>query len=426
MAEEVFGPYRVSALLGRGGMGEVHEAYDTTRERVVALKRFAAADPDPALKERFRRESRIAARLDSPHVVPIHDFGVIDDRLYIDMRLVRGGDLGTLLAADGPLDPDRAVAVVGQLADALDSAHAAGLVHRDVKPSNALVAVQGGKDFTYLTDFGNVHVTNPPNAERLTVTGNFLGTPAYMAPEQLLEMPFDRRLDVYALGCLLVAVLTGRPPFTGDRLHVMYQHLHAPPPAPSRRRSGLPAGIDAVIAAALAKEPDDRPATAGALADAARQALALPSLAPPGARAIASSDDPPGTAAAGSSGRAETSVPPPSTAAPRLGQDGSPPARRLRPGLVAVVLGVLVVVAVVIGFGLAVGGAPSVSATAVEAQIVTQTGLRPEQVTCPGDLPAEVGESIFCEASAGGSRQGLRVTVTSVQRDQVDFDITPE
>src|SRR3954451_17013174 len=139
MTEETFGPYRVSTLLGRGGMGEVHEAYDTTRERVVALKRFAATDPDPALKERFRRESRIAARLDSPHVVPIHDFGVIDDRLYIDMRLVRGGDLGARLATEGPMDPERAVTVVSQLADALDTAHAAGLVHRDVKPSNALL-----------------------------------------------------------------------------------------------------------------------------------------------------------------------------------------------------------------------------------------------------------------------------------------------
>lgn len=270
MAGEFFGPYRVGTRLGRGGMGEVHEAFDTHRERTVALKRLHGEDKDdPDVRERFRRESRIAARLDSPHVVPIHDFGVIDGRMYIDMRLVRGRDLGALVAAEGGLAPARAVQIVEQTADALDAAHQAGIVHRDVKPSNVLLAA---RDFVYLADFGIVHVREATEQPRLTATGSTLGTPAYMAPEQLRGDPFDQRLDVYALGCVLFEALTGRPPFVGERMVVMLSHLNDTPPRPSSL-APLPAGLDDVVLTALAKDPAKRFPTTGALAAAAAEVI---------------------------------------------------------------------------------------------------------------------------------------------------------
>ena len=270
MAEQ-FGPYRVGTRLGRGGMGEVHEAFDTVRERTVALKRLLADDQDdPDVRERFRRESRIAARLDSPHVVPIHDFGVIEERMFIDMRLVRGRDLGALIAADGALPAERAVGIVEQVADALDAAHGAGIVHRDVKPSNVLLAA---RDFVYLADFGIVHVREATNQPRLTATGSSLGTPSYMAPEQLRAEPFDQRLDVYALGCVLFEALVGRTPFTGERMAVMLSHLNDAPPRPSTLSPAVPPELDDVVLGALAKEPAERYASAGALAAAARAAL---------------------------------------------------------------------------------------------------------------------------------------------------------
>lgn len=432
MTEETFGPYRVLRRLGRGGMGEVHEAYDTVRERIIALKRFAPDNPQaPGLQERFRRESRIAARLDSPHVVPIHDFGMIEGRLYIDMRLVRGGDLGARLAAEGPMNPDRAVTVVSQLADALDTAHAAGLVHRDVKPSNALLTSPSSQDFAYLTDFGIVHVLEPTSADRLTVTGSFLGTPAYMAPEQLVGKGFDRRLDVYALACLLVTALTGRPPFVGDQLSVMYQQLHSTPPPLSSRRSDLPPALDAVVASALAKRPEERPPSAGVLADAMRRALGTASPAAPaphvtapsptGAPEPAPTEQSPAPAAT----PPNPTPPPPNPTPPPLGQARPAPqhsGRRTQ----AIVGALALVLAAVVLVGVWISATPSISATTVSTQIAQQTGLRPDQVSCPADLPAEVGASILCQANAGGPSQGLRATVTSVADGQVRFDITTE
>ena len=270
MAEQ-FGPYRVGTRLGRGGMGEVHEAFDTVRERTVALKRLLTDDQDdPDVRERFRRESRIAARLDSPHVVPIHDFGVIEDRMFIDMRLVRGRDLGALIAAEGPLPAERAVGIVEQVADALDAAHEAGIVHRDVKPSNVLLAA---RDFVYLADFGIVHVREATNQPRLTATGSSLGTPSYMAPEQLRAEPFDQRLDVYALGCVLFEALVGHAPFVGERMAVMLSHLNDAPARPSVLAPSVPPELDDVVLGALAKDPAERHASTGALAAAARTAL---------------------------------------------------------------------------------------------------------------------------------------------------------
>jgi serine/threonine-protein kinase len=263
----MFGHYRLDELVGRGGMGEVHRAYDTRRHRVVALKRLRPGLADDAeYQERFRREARLVARLSSPHVVPIHDFGEMDGRLFLDMRLVPGTDLAGLVHQSGPLSPSRAVEVVRQIADALDSAHRNGLVHRDVKPSNILLDSTRHRDFAYLVDFGIVRSIGDG---RLTMTGALVGTTAYMAPEMFIGRPADRRVDIYALGCLLFEVLTGSPPFVGQGPVQMYHHLHSEPPRPSAHRYGLPPGLDAVVARAMAKDPEQRFASAGQLADAA-------------------------------------------------------------------------------------------------------------------------------------------------------------
>ncbi|WP_410615294.1 protein kinase domain-containing protein [Amycolatopsis sp. lyj-109] len=273
---EQFGPYRIEGLLGRGGMGEVYRAYDTAHDRVVALKLLS--EPfvtDEAFRARFRRESQIVARLREPHVIPIHAYGEIDGRLYLDMRLVEGRDLKELLA-DGPLDPARAAGIVAQVAGALDAAHADGLVHRDVKPSNVLVT---SADFVYLVDFG---IARSMTAEgtSITGTGNVIGTLDYMAPERFGDAPITGLVDVYALACVFFECLTGHRPFPAEGAAAqMGAHLTAPPPVLSRARPGLPAALDAVVARGMAKNPADRYPTAGAFADAVRAAVTAP--APP-------------------------------------------------------------------------------------------------------------------------------------------------
>ena len=205
-----FGQYRLIELLGRGGMGEVWRAYDTVTDRVVALKVLPANfAEDSVFQQRFRREAHAAAQLNEPHVVPIHTYGEIDGRLFVDMRLIEGRDLQTVLT-DGPLSPDRAVQIVEQVAQALYAAHAVGLVHRDVKPSNILV---DDNDFAYLIDFG---IARAAGETGLTNTGATIGTWSYMAPEWFQGSTADARADIYALGCVLYESLIGRLPFPGQ------------------------------------------------------------------------------------------------------------------------------------------------------------------------------------------------------------------
>ncbi|GAD81808.1 serine/threonine-protein kinase [Nocardia asteroides] len=257
-------------MLGKGGMGEVYEAYDTGKDRVVALKLLAPElAQDPAYQVRFRRESQAAAKLAEPHVIPIHDWGVIDGVLFIDMRLVPGTDLRTVLQAGGPLSPDRAVAVVEQIAAALDAAHAGGLVHRDVKPANILVTPA---DFAYLADFGIAHTEGD---SAVTQAGMAMGSYIYMAPERFDVGPISNRADVYSLACVLHECLTGASPFPAASMSVLVRaHLSEIPPRPSEVTPGLPVTLDEVIARGMAKDPAERFASAGALAVAARQALA--------------------------------------------------------------------------------------------------------------------------------------------------------
>lgn len=266
-----FGRYLLIELLGRGGMGEVWRAHDTVTDRVVAIKTLPPQySDDPAFQQRFRREAQAAARLSSPHVIPIHDYGEIDGRLFVSMRLIEGRDLQALLS-NGPLPPERAVRIVGQVAKALHAAHKAGLVHRDVKPSNVLV---DDDDFAYLIDFGIARATDDT---RLTGTGNAIGTFHYMAPERLGGAADDARADIYALACVLYECLTGQPPFTGTNMaSLVASHLHTPPPQPSNTRPEVPRQLDGVIAAGMAKDPDRRYATTIELADAANAAVTAP------------------------------------------------------------------------------------------------------------------------------------------------------
>ncbi|MCO1659605.1 protein kinase domain-containing protein [Pseudonocardia humida] len=270
MLPREFGHYRLDVLLGTGGMGEVYLAHDSRHERDVALKLLPEIlANDPEYTNRFRRESRVAARLREPHVIPIHDFGEIDGRLYIDMRLVDGTDLGKLLQ-DGPMDAARAVTLIGQVADALDAAHDDGLVHRDVKPSNILLT---RNDFVYVVDFGIARSIGTAGTS-LTMTGAAVGTLDYMAPERFTMSGIDRRTDVYSLSCLLHECLTATRPFKGSDLPaLMYAHLFNEPPRPSEMVPGLPPALDDVISRGMAKQPEDRFATAGELAAAAREAV---------------------------------------------------------------------------------------------------------------------------------------------------------
>ncbi len=266
-----FGPYRLRRLVGRGGMGDVYEAEDTVRERIVALKLMSRTlSNDPVFRSRMQREARTAGRLHEPHVVPIHDFGEIDGQLYVDMRLIDGQDLAGMLKRFGPISPPRAIAIVRQIGSALDAAHTAGILHRDVKPENILVSAD---DFAYLVDFGIASATSD---EKLTQFGTTVGTAKYMAPERFGDSEITAKADIYALACVLYECLTGSPPYTGDQLSVMGAHVHQPIPRPSAARPSIPAAFDAVIARGMAKDPADRFLTCGDLSSAAYGALAAP------------------------------------------------------------------------------------------------------------------------------------------------------
>jgi len=270
------GGYRLGDIIGRGGMGVVYRATHIHLGRDVALKVLApelAGSSD--FRERFLRESRLAASLEHPNVVTVYDAGDSEGTLYIAMRYVEGTDLAKFLRGHGPLERAMAIAMLGQVAAALDAAHNLGLIHRDVKPANVLIS----SGHCYLSDFG---LTKRASASQvpdgLTRTGQILGTVDYIAPEQIEGREIDHRVDIYALACMLHECLTGSPPFPKDsEIAVINAHLRDPPPRPTDLRFELPGAIDTVIEAGMAKNPEDRYSTCSELIDAARVALGVDS-----------------------------------------------------------------------------------------------------------------------------------------------------
>jgi serine/threonine protein kinase len=328
--------YRIVERVGSGGMGEVWRAEETgLGDRPVALKLLPPAlAGDPDFRARFLREMRVAAAIDHPNIVPIYRAGEDRGLLYLAMRYVHASDLRRVLETEGRLEPGRALAILHQVARALDAAHARGLVHRDVKPGNILLVppvLDGDAEHVYLVDFGLARSDSDDRS--IGGGGSFLGTPRYAAPEQATGQPVDGRTDGYALGCVLYECLTGRPPFPdGSGEAVLLAHLESPPPRVTALRPDLPPAIDQVVARALAKAPADRFPTCRALVTAARQALTGTAPPPPGPPT-------PGLPTPGipAPGLPAPGVPAPGTPEPHppvLGppnREGSPPGREGRP-----------------------------------------------------------------------------------------------
>ncbi len=282
---DVVGDYRITGEVGRGGMGIVFLGEHVADGRQAALK-FLPPElvDDEDSRRRFSREANYAGSLHHPHIVALYEAGETDGVHYMAMQYVPGGDLRELLAREGELHPARAVELLGQVADALDAAHAAGILHRDLKPENVLIGrgedgAQG--DHCYLTDFG-LSKNSSQDSVALTAKGSYVGTFHYTAPEMIIGTEVDHRVDVYSLGCLLYQCLIGEPPFPGAReVEVLHAHLREPPPRASDRRPELPPALDDVIAAAMAKEADGRPDSCRAVIEAARAAIAGLRIEPP-------------------------------------------------------------------------------------------------------------------------------------------------
>ena len=271
------GGYRLEEQVGAGGMAVVFRARDERLDRLVALKIMTPVmGSDEMFRQRFIRESRAAAAVDDPHIIPVYEAGEVGHVLFIAMRFVRGGDVRSLLRREGPLPPERVASIISPVASALDAAHAAGLVHRDVKPANILLDRRPGRpDHVYLSDFGLSKSAEVSLG--LTAAGQFLGTPDYTAPEQIEGLPVDGRTDQYALACAVFELLTGQAPFhRSESFAAIWAHLNKPPPSLAERRPELPPAADLVMAKALAKAQADRYQTCWEFADALRDALGLP------------------------------------------------------------------------------------------------------------------------------------------------------
>jgi DNA-binding beta-propeller fold protein YncE len=426
IAGSVVAGYRIEDVAGRGSMGVVYRATQLALQRPVALKLIATESAhDASFRERFKRESQLAASIDHPNVIPIYEAGEVDGSLFLAMRYVEGTDLGALIGAQGALDPAHAVRIVAQVAAGLSAAHALGLVHRDVKPANVLIAA-GEDEHVYLADFGLTK--HASSAQGLTQPGMFVGTLDYSAPEVIRGDGADPRADVYALGCVLFHCLTGRPPYVRDsEVATMYAHLHDEAPAPSTL-VGIPATLDAVVARALAKDADERYATAAELGRAARAAIGEPSVPGPPAPASPASPAFPHApvspaAPASAAPRAAPASPAPASPAPAAPPDGpASPARAAdseRQGMsrdwrivllttLGLVMAAGLVAAVLAGAGV-LGG----SATKKDAAVPPPTVVKaPPAKTGAAKAKAKAGDKADAAAApAGGPRPVAAVAV---------------
>jgi serine/threonine protein kinase len=401
-AGSTFAGYRITGVIGRGGMSIVYEAEHVQLGRTLALKLLAPSlAMDESFRERFIRESRIAASLDHPNVVQIYDAGESDGVLYIAMRHIAGTDVRTLLQQKGPLGLGQTLFILEQVASALDAAHERGLVHRDIKPANILVAQPSERAF--LTDFG---VAKEITGRGLTKTGYFIGTFEYAAPEQIEGKTVDGRTDLYALGCVLYECLSGEAPFGAETEgSIIHAHLVEPPPKLTAKRPDLPPGLNAVITQAMAKSKDDRYATAGDMVSAVR-AVALegsgapatsparPVSIPPAApETILAPSEPPAPAES-----VAPAAPPPPAPPPREPRTVEMTMRRL--ALVGAGLLLLLVAAVVAAVLLAGGDDSSTSPGAVPPTSPPTAPPPPAQpAAAPAGVASLVDRTIFrdCE-----------------------------
>ncbi len=417
--------YRIEEMIGRGGMGVVYRAEHLRLGRKVALKLLT---PDLAENEgfraRFESESRLAAAIDHPHIIPLFEAGDTEGLLFLTMRYVDGIDLKGLLQNEGPLPADRALTIVGQVAGALDAAHARDLVHRDVKPANVLVASGVGPDeaeHCYLTDFGLTKDTSQGGG--LTATGQFVGTIAYVAPEQIEGTTQSGATDQYALGCVLYECLTGHPPFERKtELDVMWAHISDDPPAASQRRSDLPPGLDAVLAKALAKVPEERYETCAAMVNAARATLpaaagAAVAGAMPAGETVAAGATRLSPAGAGPTALSPEPVPAGATRpspAPAGATVPSVPAAPARPRSRAGLIGAGLAAAVLAAAAGAVAGGSGEESTPQAGNVAATGGLSLrfpaawETLASPPDIQGlELQDRIAIGPRAGAGREGL-------------------
>ena len=339
--------FRIESVIGRGGMGVVYGAEQLRYGRKVALKVLAPElSHDRQFRERFEQEWRTAARIEHPSIVPIYEAGEAEDGLYIAMRYIDGTDLRALLGRTGRLPVGRALDILAQVAEALDTVHTHGLVHRDVKPANILVASGEGYEHAYLGDFGVAKQVRTESG--LTQTGAFIGTVDYAAPEQLEGKAVDSRADIYALGCVLYQCLTGLRPFEkGSDAATISAHLFEPPPSAHATRPDLPPELDDVIARALAKPPADRFPSCRELVRAARDVLGGRQSAAAAAGQARAADDGPPTLPSGAAA---------ATALPGAEPPPEGPGRRFRTLAIVAIVAVVVAVAAVLAIVLTRGG----------------------------------------------------------------------
>jgi YVTN family beta-propeller protein len=387
------GGYRIDRLVGRGGMGVVYLAHHLRLNRRVALKLLTPEfAEDPKFRDRFVRESQLAASLEHPNIIPIYDAGEERGLLYIAMRFVEGTDLKSVIVEHGALQPERALPILAQTAAALDAAHARGLVHRDVKPGNILLSSEAGSlDHVYLSDFGLTKRMTSDSG--MTGTGQFVGTLDYAAPEQFEGKALDARADVYSLGGVLYECLTGEIPYRRDnQAALVYAHLMSEPPKVTDKRPELPPAIDASVAKGMAKAPADRYESAGELVADARDVL---------------------SAAAGAEVAAVTKEAPPAGREPG-GPPPGPPGRWPRPVLVgagALALVAVVIAAVILSSGGSgkpgpSSGAPTASGALASGDRVVRINPTTKQVVATiaaGKAPSGVaiGEGSVWVANSG-------------------------